>query len=336
MSNLNFEDSIGIRFRYNNGKLTIDATHLAKGVSLYYDSEIADKWEFLQKNTEDVIIKGNIIDMPYSVFHNFEKLTNLRLPDSLESIGDFDFYGCTKLEGIKIPAKTEIRGPENNYFHSIEVDKDNPYYTSKNGCLMSKDGKKLVVAPGGLDELIIPEECEEIGKESICMTYNRIVIPSSVHSIDELNFYGEYGTIVLGDYDKQYELIKKCFTRDDSLKEESLIRFEKINMIDIDASSIVAAVPVRDASYYRDLEELKKRGFGAIVRNKNVGDGFEEYGFITSMNLIESVDNGAPIIIKDIEDREVSDLIFDYDASGRELVTYPTLEDMLDDGWRLD
>lgn len=231
MKKIYFEDSYGIQFQYSNGVLFIDGTHLVEGAWLYAQRDL-DEWKFLQKNTESVIIKGNITEMPYPVFQNFERLTNLCLPESLESIGDFDFCGCMKLHRITLPARTQIRGPENNYFHSIEVEDGNPYYTSINGCLMSKDGKTLIVAPGGLDELIIPDGCEEIGQESIFMSYKKIVIPASVKSIHNWNFPREYGTIVLGNYDKQYELVKKCFTRNDSLKEEYMKRFKNITIID--------------------------------------------------------------------------------------------------------
>lgn len=95
-------------------------------------------------------------------------------------------------------------------------------------------------------------------------------------------------------------------------------------------------MPIRDASFQRELNELKKREFGAIVRNRNKGGGLGTYGFISTKNLIEAVDKGQPIIIKDIAGRNITDLIFDYDANGKQLATYPTLEDMLDDGWRLD
>lgn len=339
MNNLNFEDSYGIKFQYNDGDLIIDATHLTKSVWLYpqtdTDDEFTDEWKFLQKNTEVVIIKGNITEMPYPVFQDFEKLTNLCLPDSLESMF-FDFEGCIKLRKITLPAKTKISCPQGNYFHSIDVVDGNPYYTSVNGCLMSKDSKKLIVAPGGLDELIIPEGCEEIGQESIYESYNKIVIPASVKSIHNWNFYRKYGIVVLGDYDKQYKLVENCFIQNDSLQEEEMLRFKTINILDIATPSSVVAKSVRDASFHRDLDELKKRGFGAIMRNRNKDNGLGEYGFITSKNLIEATDLGKPVIIKDIEDRKTNDLVYDYDPSGKQLAEYSTIEDMLDDGWRLD
>lgn len=230
MKKINFEDSCGIQFQYSNGVLFIDGTHLVEGAWLYAQRDL-DEWKFLQKNTESVIIKGNITEMPYPVFQNFERLTNLCLPDSLKSIGDFDFCGCINLHEITLPASTQIRGPENNYFYSIGVKDNHQYYTSIDGCLMSKDGKTLIVAPGGLDELIIPEGCEEIGQESIFMSYKKIVIPASVKSIHNWNFPREYGTIELGNYSKQYDLVKKCFTRNDSLKEEYMTRFKNITII---------------------------------------------------------------------------------------------------------
>ena len=236
MRNLDFEDSIGIKFQFLDGVLTIDATNLKKGAlprlfaQTDQNNQYTDEWKFLQENTECVVIKGNISEMSYPVFQHFVKLSYLHLPESLESLC-FDFDGCTNLNKITLRAKTKIFALGNNYFRSIEVDEDNPYYTSVNGYLMSKDGKTLIVAPGGLDELIIPEGCEKIGQESIYMSYKKIVIPSSASSIHEWNFYGDCGTIVLGDFDKQYELIKKCFTRNDGFKAEYQERFNRINLV---------------------------------------------------------------------------------------------------------
>ena len=79
MNYLNFKASCGIKFQYKDGDLIIDATHLTKGVWLYaqrnLDEEFTDEWKFLQANTKHVIIKGNITEMPYPVFKNFEKMT---------------------------------------------------------------------------------------------------------------------------------------------------------------------------------------------------------------------------------------------------------------------
>ena len=51
-----------------------------------------------------------VVGLGRYVFEDYVYLTNVTLPDSLESIGAYAFYGCTRLKSITLPEKLETVG----------------------------------------------------------------------------------------------------------------------------------------------------------------------------------------------------------------------------------
>lgn len=68
----------------------------------------------------------------------YSEFTEIKLPDTLEIIGNYAFENCRKLKSIYIPKRVNHIG--NDIFHGcsalehIEVDKDNTVYDSRNSC----------------------------------------------------------------------------------------------------------------------------------------------------------------------------------------------------------
>ncbi len=100
-------------------------------------------------------------------------IKSIRIPDSVLSIGDMAFYGCTSLA-------------------SIDVDEDNTYYKSINGDLYSKDGTVLKQYAIGKQDttFTIPNSVTSIGNGAFCRSFSltSIEIPDSVVSIGDLAF----------------------------------------------------------------------------------------------------------------------------------------------------
>lgn len=75
--------------------------------------------------------------------------------------------GAEKLEKITLPSSTETIETHNfgqlRSFKEIEIS-DSRLFTSKDGMLFSKDMKKLVLVPMGIEKVIIPDEVEVIGE----------------------------------------------------------------------------------------------------------------------------------------------------------------------------
>jgi hypothetical protein len=103
-------------------------------------------------------------------FGNQTTLTSVTLPESLQSIGDEAFSGCTGLTTINIPAAVQYF-KHGNYLDafngctsltSYTVDPLNKYYSAVNGYLYDKAGTELLDIPQGLTTATIPAATTEI------------------------------------------------------------------------------------------------------------------------------------------------------------------------------
>ena len=147
-----------------------------------------------------------------AAFDGCNKLRSVVFPDSV--IRCFaTFYGCSTLESITISAgmtqfvcsafRDELRSFKRDFFTSslfktcrslreIKVSEQNPMYKSANGLLLSKDGKTVLVAPGGITSATIPDGVLEIGETAFehCNSLENVTIPSSVKKINSDAFNG--------------------------------------------------------------------------------------------------------------------------------------------------
>ncbi len=131
-------------------------------------------------------------------FSGESQLEYVKLPESLEFIGDGAFMG-TGIESIDIPSKVEkisVSMFESSVIKNINVSTDNPYLKSIDGVVYSKDGKTLVAFPvARFSDLSykfsIPETVEEIGDYAFMnAVHNTVIIPNSVKRICQFAFAG--------------------------------------------------------------------------------------------------------------------------------------------------
>ena len=140
------------------------------------------------------------------------------IPNSVTSIGDFAFYGCSGLTSIEIPnSVTSIRKSafENcSDLTSLEIPNsvtsigDYVFY----GCSglfrlvlpnsITSIGKAVVYGCSNLTNLVIPNSVTSIGDYAVnrCSSLKNIFIPHSVESIGNYAFYGcsELQSVVMG------------------------------------------------------------------------------------------------------------------------------------------
>lgn len=153
-------------------------------------------------------------------FHDRKNLVEIRLPDSVRTIGAFAFIGCTALQRFQSPqaleriddclfvgcsdlATVQISEKVSSIgafaflgcgaLRNFEVDSNNKNLMSKNGVLLTRDGGELIGYPSGKENkrYAIPSAVKVIRKGAFvdCAHLVRVSIPDGVKEIGDWNFY---------------------------------------------------------------------------------------------------------------------------------------------------
>lgn len=124
---------------------------------------------------------------------NWGSFSEISIPSSITTIGDYAFGDCVKLKSITIPAsvtklgKNIVSGCE---MDSITVASGNTVYHSKNNCVIETATKTLLF---GCRKSTIPSDgsVTKIGEYAFrLVTFSSITIPNNVVTIGEWSFVG--------------------------------------------------------------------------------------------------------------------------------------------------
>ncbi len=164
-----------------------------------------------------VTINEGVKSIMNSAFYGESSLSSIKLPESLEIIGEGAFSG-TNISSVTIPSKVEkvsLSQFEPTVIENINVSSANPYLKSVNGVVYSKDGTKLVAFPVARYNkesysFNIPNTVTEIGEYAFSNCQMKYInIPNSVKVINQFAFAGNIylSSVSLG---KNIQLIEDC------------------------------------------------------------------------------------------------------------------------------
>lgn len=166
------------------------------------------------QNLESVILPKNLKSIGSFAFSSCTNLKSIALPDGLEAIGQCAFSGCDSITALSLPAGLrDIYETESAFYlmsalSYISVSPDNPYFSSRDGVLYSKDGTTLIKYPENapaqelalsgiekigmyamtelqnLKKLVLPEGLVEIGERAFCYSpsLEYVQLPSTLKS----------------------------------------------------------------------------------------------------------------------------------------------------------
>ena len=148
----------------------------------------------------DVYLEEGLEEIGDTMFMQCSSLKQIDIPDSVKKVGSGAFTYCSGLTRIDIPKSVLTIEPnivqyfsECNNLTRINVDPDNPVYSSEDGVLFSKDKETLICCPPGKSgDYVIPEEVcviEELAF-SECKKLTSVSISDNVQTIGNFAFTG--------------------------------------------------------------------------------------------------------------------------------------------------
>ena len=178
-----------------------------------------DHFAFMDSSLQTIVIPNNVVEFGHGIFQRCKSLRAVTLPNTIKRIEDSMFCDCSSLTEFTIPDTVEeigqhaywgtsirrIRIPKgvstidddsfflSDYLEAIDVDKDNPYYSSEKGILMNKERNRILCYPYNKDisHLVIPDGVLKIELPRFSRNYDKLgklrilEIPQSIESISD-------------------------------------------------------------------------------------------------------------------------------------------------------
>ena len=142
----------------------------------------------------ELVIPNTVDSIHAYVFWGYSSLSSVTIPNSVESIGKQAFWNCSSLTSVTIPKSvTSIGEWAFGYcsaLTSIGIEEGNTVYDSRENCnaIIETTSNTLI---SGCSNTIIPNSVTSIGNSAFyaCSSLTSLTIPNSVTSIEKFAFY---------------------------------------------------------------------------------------------------------------------------------------------------
>ena len=183
----------GNPFFYWNGKLECLSPNFIYEDDVLFNKDKSKIISFRNQAVKSYIIPNSVTSIGEWAFEGCSSLTDIVIPDSVTSIGESVFSGCSSLEYISLP-KSVICLNGNPFFNwNGKLECLSPNFIYEDDVLFNKDKSKIISFRNqAVISYIIPDSVTSIGDRAFsgCSFLFGIVIPNSVTSIGDRTFCG--------------------------------------------------------------------------------------------------------------------------------------------------
>ena len=180
-------DEWGVKYSKDGRKLLKAPGELSGTYSVKEGTRIICNSAFWNcRSLSEIVIPSSVTSIGDWAFNGCDSLSEIVIPSSVTSIGDWAFFRCSSLKYISIPKSVVCLNGNPFAYWNGKLECLSPYYIYEDDVLFNKDKSKIISFRNqNIKSYVIPSSVTSIGDSAFygCRSLSEIVIPSSVTSI---------------------------------------------------------------------------------------------------------------------------------------------------------